>query len=280
MVRSTSKMGSSGIGTALWASFGKLWDIIKPGYKALKQHDRPHFSTQPKDCVSISNSKRKNRLGAKALGDRHTTPPIRGFRLSREASIFATLHEAHEATKRDLSHMRKIGSAAEPTKQPVKKKPINASEEKEMRCALEDAGDVTSRHFVRIALSEFCYKHRDVRPDYLRECIDLCNEDIALLPELQRLFAIEEIKGNENYRSLNGDKKTDERNKEVLEKGFCANIPTFKRLAIIHEKADDLEAAITVTKNAIDYYSSRKQDYEVEDFQKRLAKLEKKAERT
>lgn len=134
-------------------------------------------------------------------------------------------NDIHEATKKDLAQMRKAGSTPEPTKQAVKKKPIDASEEKELRRALENARNAVSKHYALIALSEFCYKYRDVRPDYLQECIDLCNEDIALLPEIQRVYVAEEIQRSENLRGIHSGKEIDARNKEIAERGLYAGSP-------------------------------------------------------
>lgn len=106
------------------------------------------------------------------------------------------------------------------------------------------AQNPTEQHFCYNIWIDLLYKQRDV-PEKLTQCIEYCKKDIELYPEFDK-----------DNRLRHGDN-------DIL------HIPSFERLAIIYEKAGDIENAIRINELALQYKNILKH----ESYQKRLEKL-------
>ena len=90
---------------------------------------------------------------------------------------------------------------------------------------LENARDVSSRHFSYNDLIDFYYEQRETRPDALQKCIEYCQADILhIMPFLKKC---------------------------EHEFGDIPRIPSFERLAIIYEKQGRYSEAIGICRKAI-----------------------------
>lgn len=122
-----------------------------------------------------------------------------------------------------------------------------------------DTDDPITRHFVYSHFIELYYKLRDERTDALEKCIMYCRADIDSLPCFLQA-----------YEATNGVKP------------HCSSI---ERLAIIYEKAGEIQKAIDLCRYAInlgleemwDSYNSRYGTNK--GYKARIAKLEKKLRR-
>jgi len=85
----------------------------------------------------------------------------------------------------------------------------------------QDDGSATSTHFAYNELIDVYYKQRDDRDDAIEKCIEYCQKDIGIAAEF------------------------------VAEFGEVPRIPAFKRLAIIYERQDRYEEALTVCDQAL-----------------------------
>jgi len=117
-----------------------------------------------------------------------------------------------------------------------------------------DKNKIIDIHFYYNTKIESTYRQRD-NPEYLEQCIEYCLKDIALFPEFEEAYIEYCRKWKKNYNKLD----------------IC--IPSFERLAIIYEKQDRLEEAMSVCEAAIHYglHDSTKGGFEA-----RLDKLNKK----
>jgi tetratricopeptide (TPR) repeat protein len=125
--------------------------------------------------------------------------------------------------------------------------------------ALSAGDDPITRHFVYNHLIELYYKLRDERTDALEKCVIYCRVDIDSLPCFLQ-----------DYEATNDVKP---------------HCPSIERLAIIYEKAGEIQKAIDLCRYAInlgleemwDSYNSRYGTNK--GYKARIAKLEKKLRR-
>lgn len=200
------------------------------------------------------------------------------FKLKK--AVYDMLEMAHEATKVQLTQMRKAGTAPVETKPKIEKKvikPIKFDTVQEHQL-LEDLNKnrrhIMDMHFSYIALQDFYYKYRDLDEKYLKKCIEYCVEDIAMLPDIQKCYRLEEIEHIQALTSFYGKKETAEKLKAIGP--FNGRIPAFSRLAIIYEKRKNFTEAMTICDQAIEYYNSIDMSSSALEFKKRREKLEVK----
>lgn len=194
--------------------------------------------------------------------------------------VYDLLEQTHEKVKADLAKMRKDGTAPVEAKAKSAKVieilSLDTEMEKELLKQYNKArSNAMTKHFALIALQDFYYKYRDIDSKYLQICIDYCNEDIALLPQVQSQYIKEEKDRVHQLSSIYSKREVAEQLSAIT--AFNGNIPAFKRLAIIFEKNKEYSKAITVCKQAIAYYGEIGTHTEVGEFEKRMQKIEAKA---
>lgn len=203
------------------------------------------------------------------------------FKLKKAA--YDLLEQAHEGVKKELSQMRKEGTLpAEKKSKPAKViEPLSfdSAQEKELLRQYKSArANAMDRHFALIALQDFYYKYRELDSRDLQMCIDYCNEDITLLPQVQSQYVREERANLQKLASVYSKKELTERLSAIH--AFNGSIPAFKRLAIINEKSKNYARAIGTCNQAIEYYASVDMHDAVAEFEQRKQKLEAKAAAT
>ena len=193
------------------------------------------------------------------------------------------LERTHESVKKVLIQKRKDGTLPAETV-PKSVKMINplvldSTKEKELLNQFKSARtNVMDRHFALIALQDFYYKYRTLDNKYLQICIDYCNEDISLLPQVQSQYVQEERDSLQKLASVYSTKEITERLSAIH--AFNGNIPAFKRLAIIYEKIKDYDKAIDICDQAIEYYEKANMHIAVVEFKQRKQKMEAKVATT
>lgn len=198
------------------------------------------------------------------------------FKLKR--IIYNLLEQAHNETKRELSSLRKEGitpsvQSSEPAK--VKKTlTFDAKQEKELLNDASKKQQVIEKHFAYIALQDFYYKYRDCGEEYLQKCIQICEKDIALLPQLQREHLHDEEKHILALSSIYNKQEIATRLRKI--EPFNGNIPAFFRLAVIYEKKKEIASAIAICTTAIEYYNNIGMNTSAEEFIERRKKLSDK----
>ena len=194
------------------------------------------------------------------------------FKLKREMYNF--LETAHENVKKNPTEMRKTGKAVPVKKTLVKPKKEIVFDVKQGKALLtglsKNKKNLVDRHFSYISLQDFYYKYRTVNDKYIEKCIEYCNLDINSLSEMQEAYISEEIKRAQQLASFSDSKNLKEEIEEIKKRGFIGNIPAFKRLAIIYEKQEKYDEAISICDRAITYGQS------VQDFEERKQKLQRK----
>ena len=119
-------------------------------------------------------------------------------------------------------------------------------------------------------IPNFYYKYRNYDQKYIVKCVEYCKDDISRLPEIQRLYEEDEKNKILSQQWLSPAEKQ----KEISEiRPFYADIPAFKRLAIIYEKEKDYDSAISICDQAISYYYSGNIQSQVSEFSERKRKL-------
>lgn len=193
--------------------------------------------------------------------------------------IYELLEQTHNKVKIELAQLRKTGKTpAEKRDQPIKRTEVlsfdNIQEKELLDQYKEASSNAMDKHFALIALQSFYYKYRSLDQKYLQICIDYCNEDIALLPQVQSQYIRETKENIKKLSSIYSKREITEKLSEI--KAFNGNIPAFKRLAIIFEKNKDYSKAIEICNQAIKYYEGINMYDEVNGFEKRKKKLESK----
>lgn len=197
--------------------------------------------------------------------------------------VYDLLERTHESVKKVLIQKRKDGTLPAETV-PKSVKMINplvldSTKEKELLNQFKSARtNVMDRHFALIALQDFYYKYRTLDNKYLQICIDYCNEDISLLPQVQSQYVQEERDSLQKLASVYSTKEITERLSAIH--AFNGNIPAFKRLAIIYEKIKDYDKAIDICDQAIEYYEKANMHIAVVEFKQRKQKMEAKVATT
>lgn len=203
------------------------------------------------------------------------------FKLKKAA--YDLLEQTHEGVKEELAQMRKEGALLNENK-PKPAKVIgplsldSAQEKKLLQQYTSSHTNAMDRHFALIALQDFYYKYRTLDSRYLQMCIDYCNEDITLLPQVQSQYVREERVNLQKLASVYSKNELTERLSAIH--AFNGSIPAFKRLAIINEKNKDYAKAINICNQATEYYTGVDMHNAVAEFKQRKQKLEAKASRT
>jgi hypothetical protein len=141
----------------------------------------------------------------------------------------------------------------------ARKKPVKFDITGERQLLNEYRSKLTAmdRHFLLINIQDFYYKYRELSDEYVDRCIHFCEEDIKLLPLLQKEYEDSE-KAHLNLMYANELMTKSEYNKRVKSIGrFPGNIPAFKRLEIIYRKRNDKSSADRI-KDAANKYSRAK----------------------
>ncbi|MGL6186041.1 MAG: tetratricopeptide repeat protein [Clostridium chrysemydis] len=148
-------------------------------------------------------------------------------------------------------------------------------EEKTLLSNLNNSNDAYNRHFIYIDLQNFYYKYRNLDKSYLNKCIEYCLLDINSLEQMNYAYIQQQIKmEKEVMKYVSTKSELQKRIKEIKDTGFDANIPAFKRLAIIYENKKDYEKAIQICQKAIE--CGQESDGTKNGFKGRLEKLNNK----
>ncbi|GEM_PF-553717 len=197
-------------------------------------------------------------------------------------NIYDLLDKTYEDVKQQLAEKRKNGEKLPEVKQPSTMKKSNEVltfddvQEQQLINAYNAArNNSLNQHFASIAIQDFYYKYRNLDRKYLDKCIEYCKDDISKLPEMQRIYIEDEKNKILSYQWLSHEEKQ----KELSDiRPFYANIPAFKRLAIIYEKEKDYDNAIRICDQAITFYSAGGIQSLVLEFNERKQKLLSKKE--
>lgn len=190
-------------------------------------------------------------------------------------NIYDLLDKTYEDVKKQLSDKRKSGEVVPEAKQTSSKKKevltFDTVQERQLLNAYNSArSNSLDQHFASIAIQDFYYKYRNLDREYIEKCIAYCRDDISKLPEMQRIYIEDEKNRILSYQWLSPAEKK----KEISEiKPFYANIPAFKRLAIIYEKEKDYDSAISICDQAISFYAAGDIQSQVTEFTERKQKL-------
>lgn len=191
-------------------------------------------------------------------------------------NVYDLLDKTHEDVKKQLADLRKRGEVTPEVRQKALKKAgkiltFDTVQEQQLLNAYNAArNNSLDQHFASIAIQDFYYKYRSLDRKYLEKCIEYCKDDISSLPEMQRIYVEDEMKKILSHQWLS----TAEKQKRISEiRPFYANIPAFKRLAIIFEKEKDYNSAISVCDQAISFYGAGDIQSQVLEFSERKQKL-------
>ena len=151
--------------------------------------------------------------------------------------------------------------------------------EQELLKAYAQSGtNAMTRHFVLIQMQNFYYKYRDIDSKYLDLCVAYCNEDISLLPEMQKQHNLDERTMIDQMKSIYSRDRIEKEYRNI--RPFLGDIPAFKRLAIIYEKQKKYDEAIGVCLRAIEYYRTIGLYEAASEFQNRVQKIEGKTNKS
>lgn len=193
--------------------------------------------------------------------------------------LYDLLDKSHEDVKKQLAERKKNGEVIPEAKGTPPKKPkeilaFDTAQEQSLLNAYNSArSNSLDQHFASISLQDFYYKYRNSGREYVEKCIEYCKDDISRLPEIQRTYIDDEEKKVLSYQWLTQAEKK-KRIEEI--QPFYANIPAFKRLAIIYEKDKNYENAIRICEQAISFYFSGNIQSQVLEFEERKQKLSNK----
>ncbi|MDB8556725.1 TerB N-terminal domain-containing protein [Turicibacter sanguinis] len=214
-----------------------------------------------------------------SIRDKSIDIPLISENFNLKKVIYDLLEQTHKKVKTELAQLRKEGvipteKRANPTKG-IEVLSFDHIQEKELLNQYKKScSNAMDKHFALIALQDFYYKYRKLDSKYLQICIDYCNEDINLLPQVQSQYVRDE---KENINKLSSIYSKKEIAEQISEIGtFNGNIPAFKRLAIIFEKNKEYLKAIVVCNQAITYYEGITMYDAVAEFEERKKKLQSK----
>lgn len=215
-----------------------------------------------------------------SIRDKSINVPLISESFKLKKAVYDLLEHAHEGVKKELTQMRQEGTLPVENKSKpdkvIESLTIDSTQEKELLRQYKSAhNNAMDRHFALIALQDFYYRYRALDSRYLQMCIDYCNEDITLLPQVQSQHVREERANLLKLASVYSKNELAERLAAIH--AFNGNIPAFKRLAIINEKSKDYAMAIDICNQAIGYYTGIDMHNAVAEFQQRKQKLEAKA---
>lgn len=198
-------------------------------------------------------------------------------------TLYGLLNRAHEEVKKTLSESKKNGEPIKKASQSSLKEKTNdillfdSNTESELLKAYTSAkNNSLNQHFASISLQDFYYKYRELDSRYLDKCISYCRDDISRLSAIQKDYVEEEKNKIKSYPWLS-DIEKQKKISEIIP--FYANIPAFKRLAIVYEKEKEYDLAIDICNQAISYYSSGNFATSVKEFEERRNKIIGKLEK-
>lgn len=207
-----------------------------------------------------------------SLNVRHTDIPLICEHIKLKEIIFDLLNETHERVKKHLAKLKKEGNLPpEDVVTNANKVEVilifDKNQEQEYLAEYEKMkSDPIKLHFLLNDFHKFYYKYRELSDEYVEKCINICLEDIQLLPKLQKYHVEEEA----NWIIT----------REVSQSNYFKGIiPSFKRLVIIYEKRKEFQSAIHICNDAIHYYTTYNLDCmenEILEWNNRINKLTKK----
>ncbi|WP_161879118.1 TerB N-terminal domain-containing protein [Alkalibacterium sp. MB6] len=210
-----------------------------------------------------------------SISDEKIRVPMIAESFKIKKTFYDLLEETHESVKKELADLRKKGSAPEVNQKSASKEKkllvFDENLEEQLLSELKNSGsDLLRKHFAYIQLQDFYYKYRDIDSESLTKCIYFCEEDIRKLDEMHQQYISSELNKLKGISAILNDSEIESR-KRYIEKGFQANIPAFKRLAIIYEKNKDYDKAIEICDQAVHYY--QKWGMDANEFLDRKKKL-------
>ena len=252
--------------TALSLNINEIYKSnIVPWDKLLTMSE---FNKLPKEEVPI--------FANVSISDKSIKVPslLSSFKLKKK--IYDLLDKTHEDVKKQLAEKRKNGELVPEAKRASSKKgtevpSFDTAQEQLLLNAYNGArNNSLDQHFASISLQDFYYKYRNFGQEYIEKCITYCKDDISRLPEIQRVYVEDERNKILSHQWLTPGEKQ----KEISGiRPFYANIPAFKRLAIIYEKEKDYDSAISICDQAISFYISGDIQSQVLEFSERKKKL-------
>jgi len=194
--------------------------------------------------------------------------------------VFDLLETAHNATKTELSTLRKEGvsPADQLSKTPTIKKQL-VFDTKQEKLLLQETNKkrLVETHFAYIALQDFYYKYRELSDEYLEKCKHYCELDINILPNLQTEHRTEKEKQLLLLAKAYSRREIERELNDI--EPFNGIIPAFFRLYVIYEKKNDLANAIDICGKAMKYYLSIGMNEAAKEFEVRKKKLISKHEK-
>jgi hypothetical protein len=180
------------------------------------------------------------------------------------------LYTTHNNIKTLLAKKRKEGKPIPAKVETKTNKPLifDADQEKTRLKELnKNSKNLVKRHFQYIYLQDFYYKYRNLSTKHIEKCKEFCWLDINSLEEMFSSYIKQEIESIQKLKDYHGAEYINNRIKEIKEQGFIGNIPAFKRLSIIHENEGNIDKAIEICHQAIQFKQSD------EYFKSRIEKL-------
>ncbi|MCM1298732.1 MAG: hypothetical protein NC203_10470 [Firmicutes bacterium] len=150
----------------------------------------------------------------------------------------------------------------------------------ELLAEVNNAQNQVDKHYAYAAVQDYYYKRRKDSPENVKACIDWCLRDISELYKLDVAFAWQREQEKKKLIAAVGKKhynKWDKGNTYLEATKYDLHIEAFKMLAIIYEQEKDYEKAISIVKQAEEYYTTHNNKW-LPDVQKRLERLNKKLE--
>ncbi len=145
---------------------------------------------------------------------------------------------------------------------------------------VENAKNQIDKHCAYTAVQDYYYKRRKENPENIKARIDWCLRDIGELNKLDVAFALQRKQEKNKIIAAVGIEhynKWDKGNSYLEAIKYDLHIDAFKMLAIIYEQSKDYEKAISIVKQAEEYYKTHNNKW-LPDVQKRLERLNKKVE--
>lgn len=187
--------------------------------------------------------------------------------------IYHLLETTHNNIKTLLAEKRKEGKPIPVKVETKKNMPLIFDANKEqslLRDLNNKSNDIVGRHFLYIYLQDFYYKYRSLGDYYIEKCKEFCLLDINSLEEMFETYIRQEIEKLQNLKDFYGKDYINDSIIKIKEEGFIGSIPAFKRLSIIYENEGNLDEAIEICHQAIQFNQSD------EYFKSRIEKLKNK----
>lgn len=192
-------------------------------------------------------------------------------------AIVGLLKSAHEDVKEYLKEQRKVGNKVEEAPKGTKKQKVfDEKREQKLLNDLAIAEGYVRKHYAYLGLYEFYYSYRELSLDNITLAEKYALEDIAILPQVQDEYKIQQAQERRYYMRHHLGKESKEEMDEMFNEKFCYVVPAFMRLCIIYEKDGKYRDALKICDQALAFYAEVGQEEERASFDKRKSSLEKK----